>query len=291
MKLVRFGERGRERPGVWLEHALGPDRHGMLDARGMAFDIEDFTPHFFTHWGVERLRGLLAEARPRIVPAESQRLGPPVPRPGKIICLGKNYADHARELGGSPPASPVLFSKAVTSLNGPHDPIVIARGAERIDAEAELAVVIGAGGRAIAEADALQHVAGYTVFNDVTDRDAQREGQQWFRGKSADTFCPLGPWVVTPDEVPDPQALRLYSRLNGKPLQEGHTRDMMFTVRQLIAFISRAITLEPGDVIATGTPAGIGFARTPPMLLQPGDVIEVGIDGLGELRNPVVAAS
>lgn len=289
MKLVRFGEPGLERPGVWLAHAFGHDRHGILDARGMAFDIDDFTPHFFAHWGLERLRGLLRESRPRVLPADGLRLGPPLPRPGKIICLGKNYAEHARELGGPAPTSPVLFSKAVTSWNGPHDPIVISPGAGRIDTEVELAVVIGQAGRRLAEADAPAHVAGYCVLNDVTDRDAQREGQQWFRGKSADTFCPAGPWMVTPDEVPDPQALRLYSRLNGKPLQEGHTRDMIFPVRHLLAFISRAISLEPGDVIATGTPAGIGFTRNPPVLLRPGDVIEVGVEGIGELRNPVAA--
>jgi 2,4-didehydro-3-deoxy-L-rhamnonate hydrolase len=180
-----------------------------------------------------------------------------------------------------------LFSKAATSLNGPFDPIVIHRDATTTDAEAELAVVIGQMATRVSESDALNFVAGYTVVNDVTDRAAQKEGQQWFRGKSFDTFCPMGPWLITPDEFDVKKNAAITSRLNGKVLQHGNIRDMMFGVAFLISFISRSITLEPGDVIATGTPAGVGFARTPPVLLKNGDVIECEVAGIGTIRNRV----
>lgn len=284
MKLVRFGEPGRERPGVWLEDRGAPE---ILDVRSMAFDIADYDAHFFTHWGIDRLKGLLMEKQQRRIPADSVRLGPPVARPANLICIGKNYAEHAAEFDGKPPAEPILFAKATTSIIGPHDPIGIPEGWTEVDAEAELAVVIGRESHRVPVRDALSCVAGYTALNDVTERRAQREAGQWFRGKSFDTFCPLGPWLVTADEIADPQQLALRSRLNGALLQHGHTRDMIFRVADLIAFISCTITLHPGDVIATGTPAGVGFARTPPMLLKPGDVIEVEIERVGALRNPV----
>jgi 2-keto-4-pentenoate hydratase/2-oxohepta-3-ene-1,7-dioic acid hydratase in catechol pathway len=271
MKLVRFGPPGAERPGLWLED-------GILDVRAQAFDIEDYDAHFFTHWGVERLRRLLLEKKKTRIPAGTVRLGPPIATPQKIMCLGKNYADHAVEFDAEIPTSPILFSKAPSSLIGPNDSIIVPRGSTRVDAEAELAVVMGAS----------NSIAGYTVLNDVTDRDAQRDGKQWFRGKSSDTFCPLGPYLVTPDEIADAQAVRVYSKLNGKILQDGNTKEMIFPIAQLIPFISRTITLRPGDLISTGTPAGVGFARKPPVFLQPGDVIEVGVDGVGELRNPVL---
>lgn len=287
MKLVRFGEAGRERPGVWLEDRGAPE---ILDVRAMAFDIVDYDAHFFTHWGVERLRGLLAEARQTRSPAAGLRLGPPVARPANVICVGKNYADHAAEFDGNPPSEPILFAKASASIIGPHDPIRIPRGWAEVDAEAELAVVIGRETRGVDTAHALDAVAGYTALNDVTERRAQREAGQWFRGKSFDTFCPIGPWLVTADEIADPQQLAVRSRLNGAVLQNGHTRDMIFPVADLIAFISRTLTLYPGDIIATGTPAGVGFARKPPVLLKPGDVIEIEIEGVGTLRNPVLAS-
>lgn len=289
MKLVRFGPPGAERPALWLDDHFGPGRAGLLDIRASAFDLEDFDPSFFAGGHLARLPALLREARPAILAAAGQRLGPPVARPGALIMMGKNYADHAAEFGDPPPTSPVLFSKAVTSLSGPQDPIIIPRDAGRVDAEAELALVIGRTARRVSEGDALDCVAGYTVMNDVTDRDAQKEGGQWFRGKSTDTFGPLGPWLLTADELADPHNLRVWSRLNGAPLQEGRTRDLVFRIPFLIAFLSRHITLQPGDVISTGTPAGVGFACQPPRLLKAGDVIEVGVDGVGALRNPVVA--
>ncbi|MCS6771452.1 MAG: fumarylacetoacetate hydrolase family protein [Kiritimatiellae bacterium] len=286
MKLVRFGPPGEERPGIWVEDRGEPE---IVDVRGMAFDISDYDAHFFSCWGLDRLRGLLAEKQQKRIPAVGVRLGPPIARPANLICVGKNYADHALEFDGTPPTEPVLFSKAPTSMIGPADPIRIPAGWNEVDAEAELGVVIGKTARAVRCSEAMAVVAGYLVVNDVTERRAQREGGQWFRGKSFDTFCPIGPWLVTADEVPDPQNLSISSRLNGEPLQSGTTRSMIFSVADLIEFITSTMTLHPGDVIATGTPSGVGFARKPPKLLRPGDIIEIEIERVGRLCNPVVS--
>ncbi len=287
MKLVRFGPPGAERPGVWLEQDGAPR---ILDVRAMAFDIEDYNEHFFATHGLARVASLLREPGRKLLAAQGQRLGPPVAAPGKIMALGKNYADHAREFDSQVPATPIVFSKAVTALNGPCDPVVLPAGAAGVDGEVELAVVIGRTARRVAEAEALACVAGYAVLNDVTDRAVQRAAGQWFRGKSPDTFCPFGPFLVTRDEVPDPQALRLRARLNGQLLQDGTTADMLFKIPFLIAFLSATITLRPGDILATGTPAGVGSARQPPLYLRPGDTLECSVEGLGEQRNPVTAA-
>lgn len=281
MKLVRFGPAGHERPGVLL------DNHQILDARAMAFDIGDFDGPFFARHGLQRLQALLKESGRKTVPAEGLRLGPPIARPGKIICLGKNYADHAAEFDAQLPDSPILFSKAVTAIIGPNDPIVLPPGAPEVDTEAELALVIGRTAKGVNEEEAMSHVAGLTILNDVTDRKAQREGKQWFRGKSCDTFCPLGPWLVTLDETGDPHALRLLSKIRGQTLQNANASQMIFRIPYLISFISATITLEAGDIIATGTPGGIGSARKPPVLVQRGDDVEVSIDRLGTQRNPV----
>lgn len=290
MKLVRFGAPGAERPGVWVDPAAPRSRPMILDVRAMAFDIEDYNAHFFSHHGLERLAGLLREPNRKLLPAEDgQRLGPPVARPGKIVCLGKNYANHAREFDAQIPKSPILFTKAGTALAGPCDPVVLPRGAAAVDGEVELAVVIGKAIRRAAPDNAWAAVAGYTVLNDVTDRAAQRGDGQWFRGKSPDTFCPLGPYLVTPDEIPDVNRLRLVSKLNGAVLQDGNTSEMIFKIPFVIEFISAAITLEPGDVIATGTPAGIGSARQPPILLKDGDVIETIVEGVGRQLSRVRA--
>jgi 2,4-diketo-3-deoxy-L-fuconate hydrolase len=282
MKLCRFGQTGVERPGVFVDGRI-------LDVRASAFDIEDYNGHFWTHWGVDRLRNLLREQNLKWVDASQVRLGPPIARPGKVIAVGKNYADHAAEFDAELPTRPILFGKAVTSLTGPSDPIVLPRGSRRIDLEAELAVVIGRTARRVPEQDALSCVAGYTVMNDLTDRDAQAEGKQWFHGKGFDGFAPLGPFVVSPDEVPDPQRLRVRSSINGKTLQDANTRDMIFPVARLIAFISADITLEPGDVISTGTPGGVGFARNPPVLLRDGDRVEIEVESVGIQRSTVKA--
>ncbi|MFA7159802.1 MAG: fumarylacetoacetate hydrolase family protein [Kiritimatiellia bacterium] len=287
MKLVRFGKANEERPGILFEEA---GHAKILDVRAAAFDIEDYNEHFFSHHGLGRLEALLKESRRKTVPTDGVRLGPPIARPGKIICLGKNYADHAKECNSKPPESPILFAKATTAINGPCDRILLPPRHGIVDGEVELAVVIGSRALRVPEKDAMAHVAGYMIFNDVTDRDAQRAGQQWFRGKGADTFCPLGPWLVTADEIPDPHALRLKFLQNGKVLQDGTTKDMIFKIPYIIAFISASMTLLPGDIIATGTPAGIGSVHTPPVVFKPGDKIELEVEGLGRQANEIAAA-
>ena len=288
MKLIRFGVPGEERPGVWLEQADASVAPMVVDVRAMAFDIEDYNEHFFSHFGPERVANLLREPGCKLVPAEGIRLGPPVARPSKIICLGKNYAAHAREFDAKIPETPILFAKATTALIGPADPIILPGGGIQVDGEVELAVVIGKTARRVAEGDALNYVAGYTVLNDVTDREAQRVAGQWFRGKSPDNFCPLGPFLVTREEIADPHHLRMTSAINGQMFQDGNTADLIFNIPFLIAFISATITLLPGDILATGTPAGIGSARTPPVYLQSGDRIECVVEGIGQQNNPVM---
>lgn len=287
MKLVRFGPPGRERPGLWVDDAKGPGRPAILDVRAMAFDIADFDAHFFAHGGLHRLPALRDDPAPRWIDPDGIRLGPPVARPSKCLCLGQNYAEHAREFGAELPATPVVFAKAVGAIQGPFDPIALPRGARVVDGEVELALVIGRRAQGLSEDRALEAVAGYLVFNDVTDREAQRAGGQWFFGKGADTFAPIGPFLVTADAVPDPHRLRLVQRVNGHTLQDDSTANMVFRIPRILAYITSRITLEPGDLIATGTPAGIGSARTPPVLLAPGDVIETGVEGLGEQRATI----
>ena len=213
----------------------------------------------------------------------------PVSAPQKLIAIGLNYADHAREAGLEPPAAPIAFAKFASSIIGPDQPIRYRKSdSEQVDYEVELAAVIGRQARDVSESDALGHVAGYTVCNDVSARDAQFSDGQWVRGKSFDTFCPLGPWLVTADEVPDPQALGIRCRVNGQTLQDGNTQEMIFSVAELVSYLSRFMTLEPGDVIATGTPYGVGFARTPQVFLLDGDVVECEIDAVGTLSNAVI---
>jgi 2,4-didehydro-3-deoxy-L-rhamnonate hydrolase len=287
MKLVRYGVPGAERPGIWLE--ADGDRHArIVDVRAMVFDIEDYDARFWRTFGVERLRGLLQEKALKTIPADGVRLGPPVAPPRQIICLGKNYRDHAEEFDSKVPDHPIYFSKSPGSLCGPTDPIRLRPGWARVDAEVELALVIGRRARDVSEEYALAHVVGYTVFNDVSNRDLQQSRLQWFFAKGADTFGPMGPWLVTADEISDPQALGIRQRVNGTILQESHTSKMIFRIAQVLADLSRVLTLEAGDVISTGTPGGIGSARQPPVLLRAGDVVECEIDGLGALRNPVV---
>jgi 2-keto-4-pentenoate hydratase/2-oxohepta-3-ene-1,7-dioic acid hydratase in catechol pathway len=217
-------------------------------------------------------------------------LGPPVPRPGKIVCAGRNYADHARELGNDIPTRPILFAKLVTSIRGPFDDVVRPREVDDLDYEAELCVVIGTGGRRIPKDRALAHVAGYCCANDVSARNAQLGlGDQWLRGKSFDTFCPIGPWIVSADEIPDPQALRVRCRVDGSVRQDGSTADMIFDVATLIAYISDAFTLEPGDIMLTGTPSGVAMGQSPAPWLQPGQLCEVEIPGIGSIANRIVA--
>lgn len=226
----------------------------------------------------------------RVVALEDARLAAPVPRPGKLICIGLNYRDHAAEQGAAIPQSPIVFSKFATSVVGPDDPVVIPTGCTQPDYEAELAVVIGRLAKGVSRAKAYDYVFGYCAFNDVSARDFQFADKQWQRGKSCDTFAPIGPYVATRDEVRNPQGLSIKLRLNGEIMQNSRTEQMIFGVPELIEFLSASVTLEPGDVIATGTPPGVGFARKPPLYLKPGDRMEVEIEGLGVLANPVAAA-
>jgi 2-keto-4-pentenoate hydratase/2-oxohepta-3-ene-1,7-dioic acid hydratase in catechol pathway len=255
-----------------LEAPTGPGKDALRDALAKGVDLSTALA--------------VADAKP----LSDVRLLSPVASPQKIIAIGLNYADHARESGLEPPAAPVAFVKTPNSIIGPGEEIRYAKDdTAEVDYEAELAVVIGRRARKVSEADALSHVFGYTCCNDVSARDAQFADGQWVRGKSFDTFCPLGPWIVTADEVPDPQALRISCRVNGETLQDSTTGEMIFSVAAIISYLSRFMTLEPGDVIATGTPFGVGFARTPPVFLLNGDTVDVEIERVGTLTNPVVA--
>ena len=279
MKLIRFGDPGNERPGL-----LQAD--GVVDL-GLYFkDIPDIGRTFFEDDWIQRVSRLKASGRELI-----ERLGPPIPHPSKIICLGKNYVEHAREGGFDVPEAPLLFCKSPNAVNGPFDPVIMPRSSTRIDWEVELAVVIGREGKRISRADAMDYVAGYMVLNDVSARQAQFAQSQWFRGKSFDGFAPLGPALVTPDEVGDVQNLRLTATVNGQPMQAGSTGDMMFDVAALIENISEDITLVPGDIISTGTPAGVGIFRDPPVLLTDGDVVECWVERIGTIRNRFVNAT
>ena len=279
MKLVRYGERGSERPGM-------VDRDGRI--RDLAGEIRDFTPEAMTLELADRLRRLDPDNLP--VVDGQPRFGAPLARTGHFIAIGLNYADHAREAGLPIPAEPVIFSKAPSSLSGPNDDVVLPRGSEKTDWEVELGLVIGKGGFYIEQADALSHVFGYLLANDVSERFYQIEGTgQWIKGKSAPTYGPLGPYLATADEVPDPQNLDMWLDLNGERMQTGNTKTMIFPVAELISFVSSRMALEVGDVIITGTPPGVGMGRRPRHFVKPGDEMRLGIQGLGEQRQKVVA--
>lgn len=260
----------------------------MVDASGLFIDYDE---GFFATNGLRVLAEWVADGCPGGIELDpALRLGPPVARPSKIVCVGKNYLDHAREFGGEVPSEPTLFLKATSAWSGPFDGVLRPEGAEKLDYEVELAVVIGRVAASVPETDAMSHVAGYGVFCDFSERAFQNEHcGQWTKGKSADSFAPFGPWLVTADEVADPQALRLWCRVNNEARQLGWTGDMAFPVAFVISYISRFMTLLPGDVVATGTPGGVGMGFTPPRFLQPGDWVECGIDGLGEMKHRVLA--
>jgi 2-keto-4-pentenoate hydratase/2-oxohepta-3-ene-1,7-dioic acid hydratase in catechol pathway len=282
MRLIRFGELGREEPGVLL-----PDGR-RIDASG---EFADYDEGFFAMGGLESLAEWVADGcfgGAEVDPAV--RWGAPIDRPSKIVCIGKNYLDHAMEFGEGIPTEPVIFMKASSAWSGPNDDIIRPRGSEKLDYEVELAVVIGATASYVEETDARDYIAGYSVFCDYSERDFQKEmGGQWTKGKSADTFAPMGPCLVTPDEVADPHGLRLWCKVNNDIRQNGWTGDMMFKVPLLVSYVSRFMTLLPGDIIATGTPSGVAMGMNPPRYLEPGDAVECGIEGLGELRQRVVA--
>lgn len=281
MKLVRFGDKGNERPGILLG-----DR--ILDVRAMVWDIEDFDARFFTNGGLDRLPALLNDPKPKYVNTADVRLGPPVARPGKIVCVGENYADHAREFGNEPPEQPILFAKATSALNGPNDAIILPQQNHTVDSEVEIGVIIKKAAKNVKAKDALDYIAGFTILNDVSDRITQREGPQWFRGKSHDSFCPVGPWLVTPNEMPALDAITLSCRRNGNVLQSGNTSDMIFSIPALIEFITQGMTLEAGDLIATGTPPGVGSCHQPSEALLAGDTTTLEIDGLGQQEATII---
>jgi 2-keto-4-pentenoate hydratase/2-oxohepta-3-ene-1,7-dioic acid hydratase in catechol pathway len=222
------------------------------------------------------------------VPVKSARLRAPITRPGKITCIGLNYADHAREQGTEPPSQPIYFLKSCNTICGPGDPIVLPPNSTQVDYEAEFAVVIGKAGKGVPEEKAHEHIGGYLILNDVSARDMQFSDKQWYRGKSCDTFAPTGPWIVTPDEIPDPHHLRISLTLNGQTLQDSNTSNLIFKVPYLISYLSQSLTWEVGDLISTGTPPGVGVFRKPPLFLKPGDTVSVTVESIGTLTNPVV---
>ncbi|OIP84066.1 MAG: 2-hydroxyhepta-2,4-diene-1,7-dioate isomerase [Rhodobacterales bacterium CG2_30_65_12] len=279
MKLIRFGAAGAEKPG-------------LIDAAGTARDLSGIVPDIsgatLSDAGLEAIRAVDPESLPKV--PEGARLGPCVGGTGKFICIGLNYSDHAAESGMEVPEEPIIFQKATSAICGPDDPIIIPRGSEKTDWEVELAVIIGKRAKYVSEAEAFDYVAGYAVTNDVSERAFQIErAGQWTKGKSCDNFGQIGPWLVTRDELPDPQNLRLWLKLNGEMVQDGSTRTMVFGVAHLVSYLSQFMSLHPGDVISTGTPPGVGLGMKPPRYLSPGDVVDLGIDGLGMQRQDVIA--
>jgi 2,4-diketo-3-deoxy-L-fuconate hydrolase len=280
MRLVRYGEPGQEKPGL-----LGTD--GVL--RSLEHVVDDIGGDVLNAVSLARIASLDLDKLPRV--AGVPRYGPAVARVGKMICVGLNFADHAAESGMAVPAEPILFMKATTAISGPNDPVVIPRGSVKTDWEVELGVVIGDVARDVSVAAALDYVAGYVVVNDISEREFQLErGGQWVKGKSCDTFGPIGPWLVTRDEVPDPQNLAMWLEVDAHRYQNGNTRTMVFGAASLVSYISRFMTLMPGDIISTGTPPGVGLGQKPPVYLKAGSVMELEIEGLGRQRQVVVAA-
>jgi ureidoglycolate lyase/2,4-diketo-3-deoxy-L-fuconate hydrolase len=284
MKLLRYGQPGQERPG-------------LLDTQGRVRDlsalVDDVAGNTLTPEGLAKLRDIDPATLPLVAgtPQMDLRLGPCVGRVGKFICIGLNYADHAAESGLPVPTEPVVFAKWTSAICGPDDAVQIPRGSVKTDWEVELGVVIGQGGRYIEEADAMKHVAGYCVVNDVSEREWQLErGTQWDKGKGCDTFGPLGPWLVTADEVADPQQLDLWLEIDGHRYQNGNTRTMVFGVAQIVSYLSKFMSLQPGDVISTGTPPGVGLGQKPPVYLKPGQTMRLGIQGLGVQTQRTIAA-
>ncbi len=280
MKLVRVGEKGKEKPAAL-------DADGKI--RDLSSVVSDIAGDTLTPEGLRKLRDLDLSTLPELDPA--QRYGACVANVGKFICIGLNYADHAAESGAEAPKEPIVFSKWTSAIVGPNDDVEIPRDSKKTDWEVELGVVIGKGGRYISEEQAMEHVAGYCVINDVSEREFQLErGGSWDKGKGSDTFGPTGPWLVTTDEITDPGNLRLWLDIDGKRYQDGTTSNMIFNVPQIVSYLSRFMSLQSGDIISTGTPAGVGLGQNPPVYLKPGNVIRLGIEGLGEQQQTVIQA-
>lgn len=279
MKLIRFGEIGKEKPGI-----IQNDKRYDVSAFG-----EDYTEQFFETDGLSRLADFIKD---NLLPevADDVRLGSPIVRPSKLVCIGLNYADHAKETNAPLPPEPVIFMKATTAIVGPFDDIMIPKNSVKTDWEVELAVVIGKKASYVEEAEAMNYVAGYVLHNDVSEREFQLERNgTWDKGKGCDTFAPLGPFLATPDEIVDPHNLRLWLKVNGETMQDGTTSNFIFNLPHLISYTSQFMTLLPGDIISTGTPAGVGLGMKPPIYLKAGDVVELGIEGLGESKQNLIA--
>lgn len=279
MKLVRFGKAGKEKPGVCID--------------GVNYDVsdfvEDYNEAFFENNGLKKLQKVIKNEKLKKV-AAGKRLGSPVARPSKIICIGLNYADHAKETGATPPPEPVIFMKATSAIIGPNDEVVIPKNSVKSDWEVELAVVIGKKASYVSEAEAMDYVAGYCLHNDISEREFQMERSgTWDKGKGCDTFAPLGPWMVTKDEIADVHNLRLWLKLNDKIVQDGTTANLIFNIPFIVSYTSQFMSLLPGDIISTGTPAGVGHGFKPAVYLKPGDVMELGVDGLGISKQKCIA--
>ena len=289
MKLLRYGAPGQEQPGIL-------DTTGNI--RSLSGVVDDLAGNALSPASLDKLRSLGLNALPLVAPApqspasspQSLRLGPPVARIGKFMCIGLNYSEHAAETGAAIPTEPILFMKATSAIVGPNDDIRIPRGSAQTDWEVELGVVIGTKAKYVSEAEALNYVAGYCVSHDFSERSFQRErGGQWTKGKSCDTFGPRVPWFVTKDEIPDPQNLKLWLEVDGKLCQNGTTATMIFGVRKLVSYLSEFFTLHPGDIISTGTPSGVGMGMKPPTFLRAGQTVRLGVEGLGEQTQKIVA--
>ena len=281
MKLIRFGEAGKEKPGIHIDGT-------NYDVSGF---IKDYDELFFANGGIPHLAWMIKQHE-NMLPMlrEGVRIGCPVANPSKILCIGLNYAKHAKETNAAIPKEPILFMKSTTAITGPNDHIMIPKNSVKTDWEVELAFVIGKKTSYVSEEEAMDYVAGYCLHNDVSEREFQLErGGTWDKGKGCDTFAPLGPWLVTKDEIKDPHNLRLWLKVNDKMMQDGNTDDLIFNIPQLVSYLSHFMTLLPGDIISTGTPAGVGLGFNPPVYLKPGDVVELGIDGLGTSKQNVIA--
>lgn len=278
MKLIRFGEAGKEKPGVVINDTC-------FDVSAW---VQDYDEVFFEDGGLAKLEKVISGNKLPVV--EVKRYGCPVKKPSKIVCIGLNYSDHAKETGATVPSEPVIFLKSTTALIGPDDDVIIPKDSQKTDWEVELAVVIGKKAQYVEESDAMDYVAGYSLHNDISEREFQLErGGTWDKGKGCDTFAPIGPWLVTKDEIKDVHNLRLWLTVNGKYMQDSTTSNLIFKIPLLVSYISRFMTLLPGDIISTGTPNGVGLAMKPPVYLKPGDVMELGIDGLGKSKQKVKA--
>jgi len=278
MKLLRYGSAGKEKPGLL-------DQDGSI--RDLSSIINDIDGETLSPRSIEQLAGIEPESLPTVT--GEPRLGTCVGNIGKLVCIGLNYSDHAKESGMAIPTEPIVFMKAISAISGPNDNIELIRGSEKTDWEVELGIVIGSHTKYVTEDDALDHVAGYCVVNDISERHWQLERQgNWTKGKSGDTYGPVGPWMVTRDEVPNPQALDLWLKVNGKTMQDGNTDTMIFGVKTIVSYLSQCMSLQPGDVIATGTPPGVGQGMNPPVFLKAGDEVETSVAGLGTQKQTVI---